>query len=115
MADLSIQVTGLEKVDAGLKRILPNSRNRIQGGALRTAGNAIAEEGNRRVHSPRGHARTFKVYVNPTSVKVTPGSRANFFSQRFMPVLGATVNATHSRVENVIRDAVDAAVRSAFS
>lgn len=111
---IDVKVTGLAEFDAGLKKIVPNSRSRINGGALRTAANAIAEEGNRRVHSPRGHARTFKVYANPTNAKVTPGSRANFFSQRFRPVLDQTINATHSRVDNVMRDAVEAAVQAAF-
>lgn len=109
-----MKITGLDKLDAGLRRIVPNSRVRINGGALRTAANAIAEDGNRRVHSPRGRARTFKVYVNSTNAKVTPGSRANFFSQRYRPVLDQTINATHSRVEDVMHDAVEAAVRSAF-
>lgn len=111
---LSVQIKGLAEIDAGLKKIVPRSRGRITGGALRTAAEAIAQEGNRRVHSPRGHARTFHVYVNGPKAKVTPGSRANFFSQRFMPVLDATVNATHSRVENVLRDAVEAGVREAL-
>jgi len=111
---IDVKITGLAELDAGLRRIVPNARSRINGGKLREAATAIAEEGNRRVHSPRGHARTFKVYVNPTNAKVTPGSRANFFSQRFKPVLDQTVNATHSRVENVMRDAVEAAVKVAF-
>lgn len=109
---IHIQVTGAAELAARLERVIPEARSRIQGGALRTAANAIAEEGNRRVHSPQGHARTFKVYVDHGVGKVTPGSRANFFSQQFMPILNATVNATHSRVENVIRDAVEAAVRA---
>jgi hypothetical protein len=111
---LDVKITGLAELDKGLKRIVPNARSRINGGALRTAATAIAEEGNRRVHSPRGHARTFKVYVNPNNAKVTPGSRANFFSQRFKPVLDQTVNATHSRVQNTMRDAVDVAVKQSF-
>ena len=108
---INIQIDGLDKLQADLKKIMPEARHQIAGGPLRTAAEAIAQEGNRRVHSPQGRARTFKVYVTPTSAKVTPGSRANFFSQRFMPVLEATVNATHSRVENVLRGAVEAAVR----
>jgi hypothetical protein len=111
---LDVKVIGLAELEAGLRRIVPNARNRIQGGALRTAAVAIAEEGNRRIHSPRGHARTFKVYVNPTNAKVTPGSRANFFSQRFKPVLDQTINATHNRVQNVMGDAVEVAVKQSF-
>src|SRR5438094_6006201 len=109
---LDVRIEGLAELEGKLKRIVPNARNRIASGALRTAAEAIAQEGNRRVHSPRGRARTFKVYVNATNAKVTPGSRANFFSQRYRPVLDATLNATHSRVENVITDAVDAGVRA---
>lgn len=111
---MDVKITGLNELEAGLKKIVPRSRGRINGGALRTAANAVAEEGNRRIHSPQGHARTFKVYVNPTNAKVTPGSRANFFSQRFRPVLDSTINATHSRLENVMRDAVEAGVREAL-
>lgn len=109
-----MQITGLSELEAGLKKIIPESRNRITGGALRSAASLVAEEGNRRVHSPRGHARTFKVYADRKVGKVTPGSRANFFSQLRYPVLEAAVSATHSRVQNVIEDAVDAAVRMAL-
>ena len=108
---INVKVTGLEELTAGLKRIVPESRSRITQGPLKEAATAIAEEGNRRIHSPRGHARTFKVHINAKGALVTPGSRANFFSQRFKPVLDATVNATHSRVENVMRSAVEQAIR----
>lgn len=111
---IDIKVVGLEGLDAKLGRIVPESRDRIKSGALRTAANAVADEANRRIHSPAGHARTFKVYVDRGVGKVTPGSRANFFSQQYLPVLDATVNATHSRVENVIRDAVEGGLRAAF-
>jgi len=111
---LDVRIDGLDRLDAGLKRIVPSSRGRIVGGALRTAATAVAEEANRRVHSPRGHARTFKVYVDRGVGKVTPGSRANFFSQRLMPILDASVNATHSRVESVLISAVEAGIREAL-
>lgn len=109
-----IHIEGLDELQAGLKRIDSDVKRRIAGGPLREAAEAVAQEANRRVHSPRGHARTFKVHVHPTSAYVSPGSRANFFSQRFRPILHASVDATHSRVENVLRGAVDAAVRMVF-
>lgn len=111
---IDANVTGLDELIAGLKRIVPESRSRITSGPMKEAAQAIAEEGNRRVHSPQGHARTFRVYTTRTSAIVSPGSRANFFSQRFKPVLEATVNATHSRVENVMRGAVESVVRLIF-
>ena len=108
---LDVRIEGLDKLRADLARIAPEARARLLAGPMRQSAEAMAEEGNRRVHSPRGHARTFRVYTTAAKAVVSPGSRANFFSQRFMPVLDATVNATHSRVENIIRDAVEQAVR----
>lgn len=111
---IDVKVTGLENLEAGLKRIVPDSRRRLLSGPLKQAAQAVAEEGNRRVHSPRGHARTFRVYTTQTSAVVSPGSRANFFSQRFMPVLTATVEAAHSRIQNIVDDAVESVVRVSF-
>jgi hypothetical protein len=111
---IDVKITGLAELDAGLKRIVPNARSRINGGALRDAAEAIAQEGNRRIHSPRGHARTFKVYINKDKAKVTPGSRANFFSQLYRPVLTATINATRSRLDNLMHKAVETGTESAL-
>lgn len=114
MSDVTIVVEGLDALTNGLKAIEPNAKDRVINGALRQAAEAVAQEGNRRVHSPRGNARTFHVIVDGPKAYVGPGSRANFFSQRFMPVLDATINASRSRIENVLRDAVEAGVRVSF-
>lgn len=107
-----IRVEGIKELEADLNRIVPESRQRIAHGPMKESAQAIAEEANRRVHSPRGHARTFRVYTTATSAVVSPGSRAAFFSQQYRPILDATVNATHSRVENIIRNATEDAVRT---
>jgi len=104
----------IERADAQLGRLVPESRHRIVGGPLRQAAEVVAAEGNRRVHSPRGHARTFRVYVNGPKAKVTPGSRANFFSQRRYPILESTVQSTERKVNEIIHDAVESAVRVAL-
>jgi len=111
---VDIRVEGLDELKAGLDRMVPDARKQILAGPMQQAAQAVAEEGNRRIHSPRGHARTFRVYTTPTSAVVSPGSRANFFSQRFRPVLQATVDATHSRVENIMREVVEAVARVSF-
>jgi hypothetical protein len=111
---ITITLEGLDNLEAGLGRITPSARRRIVGGALRAAAEAVQQEGNRRIHSPQGRARTFHVIVQGARAYVGPGSRANFFSQRFMPVLAAAISAAHSRIENVIRDAVEAGIRDAF-
>lgn len=111
---IEFHIEGLERLEADLARIVPETRARIVGGALRSAAEAVAEEGNRRVHSPRGRARTFKVFVHNDRAFVSPGSRANFFAQRFMPILQATINATHDRIERILVAAVEAGVRAAL-
>jgi hypothetical protein len=111
---INITIEGLDELKIGLGRITPSARNRIVGGALRTAAQAVQQEGNRRIWSPQGHARTFHVIVQGAKAYVGPGSRANFFSQRYRPVLVAAINAAHSRIENVIRDAVEGGIRDAF-
>ena len=112
--NIDVEVKGAEKLQNGLKRIVSEERKRLTSGPMRHAAEAVAQEGNRRVHSPRGHARTFRVYTTVNSAVVSPGSRANFFSQQFKPILHATVNATRSRIDNILNDAIDAAVRTTF-
>jgi len=114
MSDVQITVEGLDTLVAKLAKLEPRSRGRIVNGALRQAAETVANEGNRQVHSPLGHARTFRVDVRGTRAYVGPGSRANFFSQLRFPVMDSTLRATHERVEQVIGDAVEAGVREAL-
>lgn len=107
---IEIKIEGLDKLDAGLRRIVPETQRRLAAPAKESA-QVIAQEGNRRIHSPRGHARTFRVYTTSARAVVSPGSRANFFSQRFRPMLQAAIDATHSRVEEIVRKAVEQVVR----
>lgn len=108
--NISVSFKGLEELEAKLKKLTPEAHRRLASDALRPSAEAIAQEGNRRIHSPRGHARTFRAWVKQNESHVTPGSRANFFSQRYKPVLQATVNAVRSRLDNISHDAVERAV-----
>lgn len=111
---IDVKVEGLPALLAKIERIGPAIKSRVTHGALREGAEAYAQEGNRRVHSPAGRARTFKVFVHNDQAYVSPGSRANFFSQMRYPILPGVMRAATDRVTRVMEDAVEAGLREAL-